>query len=125
MISCDCSGDFDNWVEQYGEDFLTLDTIRSRKCASCGEKIEVGEEALHFLSYRQPRSDYEERRFGESVSMANLYLCESCGEIWLNLNAIGLCVTFGDMRDAQKEYWELTGFDPEKYATETPYKGIL
>ena len=118
MISCDCDGDFDNWVELYVEEFLPLDTKRSRKCASCGEKIAVGEHSLHFLSYRQPRSDYEERRFGESVPMASQYFCESCGEIWLNLDAVGLCVVFGDMRDAQKEYWELTGFDPAKYTTE-------
>ncbi len=64
-------------------------------------------------------SDYEERRFGDRVYLRDLHLCESCGEIWLNLRAIGLCVTFGDMREALHEYWDMTGFDPAKYQEAT------
>ena len=114
MLSCDCSGDYDYYVEQLG-DFSPLGTVRSRRCSSCNKKIKVGETALCFSSHRSPRCEYEENRFGDEVPLANLFFCESCGEIWLNLNATGLCVTFGDMREALQEYWQMTGFSPDKY----------
>lgn len=66
---------------------------------------------MAFERYRSPLSDIEERIQGDEVSLADWYLCESCGEIFLNLNAIGYCYYLGDdIRENLKEYWDLTGF---------------
>jgi len=68
---------------------------------------------LKFDCFREPNCDYEESRFGDEVPMAYKYMCESCGEIFLNLADLGYCITLGDnMRDLLMDYWDLTGFDP-------------
>jgi len=112
MLSCSCDDDYDNWVEP-AKDFEPLSTKRSRRCGSCEKKIAVGEICLNFKHWRNPRSDYEESRHGDEVLLADLYMCESCGEIWLNLTDLGYCLSFGDIRDDLQYYWEMTGFHPD------------
>ena len=114
MLSCSCGSDCESWYEAT-KDFTPLNKVYSRKCASCEERIPVGAPALMLLCYREPRSLYEEHRFGEEVPMAEKYYCEKCGEIYMNLTAVGYCLNMGDMREAQQEYWGMTGFDPAKY----------
>lgn len=112
MLSCSCYDEYEYYVEEFKDGFQPLDTKRRKRCYSCKKVLEIGEVVLPFRSYRRARSYYEECRFDDEVPLANKYLCEHCGEIWLNLNATGLCVIFGDMNDALKEYWEMTGFKP-------------
>ena len=115
MLSCNCDYDDYAWMASHDEDFSTLDTKRGRKCLSCGEWLPVGSAVLRFSQWRDPRSDYEERRFGCEVPMPDIYYCEECGGLYLSLSDAGLCVTIGDMRKAIREYWEMTDFDPAKY----------
>lgn len=115
MLSCSCDHDDYAWLAEPADDFSTLDTVRGRKCFSCGEWLPVGSTVLCFIRWRDPRSDYEESRFGCEVPMPNIYYCEECGGLYLSLTATGLCVIIGDMREAIQEYWDMTGFDPAKY----------
>jgi len=78
--------------------------------------IEIGNLCLAFERYRSPLSDIEERIFGDEVRLVDWYLCESCGEIFLNLNALEYCYYLGDdLRENLQDYWDLTGFNPAKY----------
>ncbi len=118
MSLCSCDFDGESWVDP-AEDFAPLETKRSRKCVSCENRIVVGELSLHFFSYRAPRCEYEDRRFGDGVRTADLYMCERCGEIYLNLSAAGLCISVGrDMEEALQEYQQMTGFNPKAYQQE-------
>lgn len=128
MLSCN-SGYGMDWDEDtiyfsHSEDFAPLDTIRSRKCFSCGRKIKPGDMALMFSRFRRPSSEYEERRFGDEVYLADAYFCEECGEIYFNLTGIGYEVLIGDMREALLEYWEIIGFDPFKYSDKVVIAGL-
>lgn len=115
-LSCDCGyGDYDQWFIP-ADAFSVLDTKRSRKCPSCEQRIPVGATVLPLFCFRVPRGNYEERRFGDEVPMANHYYCEKCAEIYLNLSAVGFCLNMDmDMREKLREYWAKTGFDPKKY----------
>ena len=40
-------------------------------------------------------------------------MCEDCGGIFLNLTAIGYCITIGGhMKEVLQDYWDITGFEP-------------
>lgn len=119
MLSCSCSDDYESWYIP-ADDFAPLNTVRSRKCASCGERIPVGALALRLWGYRQPRGDYEESRFGDEVPIADLFYCEECGEIDMNLRELGYCLNVGDKREDLQEYWKMTGFDPKRYEEPVP-----
>ena len=102
-------------------DFESLDSKRRKRCESCNEFIEIGADCLSFQRFREPRCYYEEERFGDEVPLADKFLCSKCGEIWLNLTAIGYCLCLGDdMRESLREYWELTGFKPETLTAPVP-----
>ena len=114
MLSCDCycGGDYEWWYLP-PDDFSQLETKRRRRCKSCKELISIGANCMAFECYTYPRSDIEERIYGDEVPMANRYICEKCGEIYLNLTSLGYCYYLGDnLADYLKEYWELTGFLP-------------
>lgn len=115
MLSCSCNyDDYEYWVNP-DDDFSTLNTKRSRKCESCREKISVGKTVLRFECFRVPKCEYEENRFGDEVPLADKFLCESCGEIHLNLTAAGYCMVLGhDHRDDMREYREMVKFSKEE-----------
>jgi len=115
VLSCTC-GDQYEWYYIPPDDFGQLSNRKRRpRCVSCNALIDMGADCLEFESYREPRSYYEECRFGSEVPMASRYLCESCGEIFLNLSSLGYCIALGDcMKDLLKDYWELTGFTPTR-----------
>lgn len=121
-LSCECpewDGDPYSWCYFHPEDFEVMPGKRRSRCSSCGELIDIGAPCLIFQRMRSPRTDIEERIHGDEVWLASKYFCEKCGEIYLNLSAVGYC--FGptdNMTDAIKEYWELTGFTPKSpYST--------
>jgi hypothetical protein len=120
MLSCSWDYEADRYAEAHSG-FAALSTKRARRCRPCKLKIKPGDTCLKFYCCRDPRSDYEENRFGGEVPMADAYLCESCGEIFFNLYELGCCVGIGhNMREKMRDYWEMTGFDPEKYMEAQP-----
>jgi len=93
------------WYYEQPDDFIVLDTKRSRKCCSCGGRIKVGEMTLRYYRHRLPACDIEERIYGDEVAMTTQYMCESCGDLALNLKELGYCTPPGDdMRELIKEY---------------------
>lgn len=116
MLSCGFDSDCVDWYWRCdNEDVSPLDTKKPRKCASCGAVIPVGANCLPLERWRDPRGVYEEERFCDGVPLAPYFFCPDCAEIYLNLSATGLCVEMGNMHDALREYWRMTGFDPAKY----------
>lgn len=119
-LSCSCDfepepGDKCWWPP---EDFIVFSEKRRKRCVSCGKLIELGSSVLKFRRFRIPNAEVECKIYGEDgeIPLAPWYVCEKCGEIYLNLVAIGYeCIVPREILAAQKEYWELTGFDPEKY----------
>jgi len=115
-LTCNC--DFDPkgwWYEIRSKDFETLKTKKRKRCASCKNLIDVDSDCIKFQRFRSPYTDIEERICGDVIQRADRYLCESCGEIYLNLNDLGYCYFLGDdLRENLRDYWELTGFKPEK-----------
>ena len=137
LLSCSC--DYERSFEP-GEflyycgapEFKPLDTSRAKRCVSCGAKIKVGETCVKYKRYRYPWTDAEARiccgcdlddSFCDepTIRMADHYHCEWCGEMYENLTELGFnCLSPGNnMRDALKEYHELTGFNQPKKDVET------
>lgn len=118
-LSCSCvdyDGEPGTWAYYHPEDFTILETKRRKRCSSCKELIGIGSECLEFRRIRAPYTEIEENISGTEIPIASLFMCEKCGEIWLNLTAAGYCLTPEDnMERDLKEYWETTGFQPEKY----------
>ena len=77
------------WDQEF---FFPLATKRHRACRSCKEKIEVGDRCIEFERYRNSENDIEERIYGTEVQLASWFMCEKCGEQYLNLEALGYCV---------------------------------
>lgn len=104
-IACECSDDFDYYVDK---PFATeLKTSRRKRCTSCKVLIDIGEDCLSFPSWRRPRSDIEERIHGDEVPLANVYMCEKCGNIYESLSELGFCVDLDEpMKYALSEYHE-------------------
>ena len=115
MLSCSCQEwDGDGWGYISEADFSVLATKNRRRCCSCKDLIGVGSMCVKFDRLRNPKNDIEERIHGDEVHLAAYYLCEKCGEIFLNLDALGYCMDIrGDMNERLREYHELTGFKKE------------
>lgn len=118
-LSCSC-GDYYEWFYSFSSN-LDFSNITNRvyrpRCQSCKRKINLNELCLCFDCYRDSKTDIEESIYGDEVPLADKYLCEQCGEIFLNLESLGYCLSLGeDLRETLREYHELTGFKPEAYA---------
>jgi hypothetical protein len=98
-------GDGENWWE-CNLNLYPLATRRRRKCCSCGNPIQIGEECGHVNRARGPQNDIEERIYGDEVPMAKWYLCETCTDLAVSLDELGFCFSLGgDSIAAQiKEY---------------------
>ena len=124
-LTCTCGeydGDSGGWAFIPAEDFVKFEGKRRKRCSSCNELIEIGADSLRFSRWRSPCSIVEEHIYGSDgeVTIAPLHMCEKCGEIYLNLTEAGYCLSpDNDMREHMKDYWEMTGFTPEK-DSETP-----
>ncbi len=123
MLSCECDyDDYDNdavWYYNVPEWFQVHLPTRRKRCKSCGKFIAIGDECLEFERSRDARSEIEERIYGsgwDAVPLASYYHCKDCGEIYLNLSAIGYCIPPDtDMQKALQEYHELSGFKKDVY----------
>jgi len=119
MLSCSCSDfspeDPGDWWYFIPNDFTKLETHRRRRCCSCNQLIDIGSDCLDFWRERLPYTEIEERISGEEIAISSLYMCESCGEIYLNLSAIGYCPDIkNNMQECLSEYHKLTGFRREE-----------
>jgi len=125
-LNCSCGEAYDcDWYYQPSEDFSVLDTKRSRRCRSCNTLIKPGSDCLSFIRTREPLNDIEEEIYGsgwDSVPLATWYQCLKCGEMYLNLHALGYCIEPDENIFALlKEYHELTGFKSvERHLAKSP-----
>jgi len=131
-LSCSCDWDYDRdpgdwtyeWKEPESVDFEPLQTGRRVRCCSCNELIDIGDLVIRHRRHRYPYDEIESQIKGcgdledalcdpPAIGMANHYQCERCGEIWLNLQALGFeCLSPGEnMEDALAEYHEMTGWE--------------
>lgn len=84
---------------------------KRKRCWSCKQLINIKSWCIRFNRFRDTMNDMEERIYGDHKRLADWFLCESCGEIYLNLDAIGYNIWLDDnMNDLLKEYHKLTGF---------------
>ena len=114
-LSCECSDDYDYYVDA-PNDYSELATSRRKRCMSCDSLIDIGSIVLQFGSWRRPLNDIEEAICGDEVQLANKYLCEECGDIYTNLSALGFCVDFGEsMKVTMQEYIDI--YQPLKIST--------
>lgn len=94
-ISCGCDYDDDyEWRYTPPDYFEALQTKRSRKCCSCGCTLKPGAEVAKFERSRPPRGDIEEAIYlGDDVPMADWYMCEECGGLFMALSGSGYCIS--------------------------------
>ncbi len=120
-LSCSCDYEPEPGMKcwQAGEDFSRMPLLSRRKrCCSCNKLLEPSSTVVEIERNKIPETDVEVRIYGENgeIPLASWYLCEKCGEIYLTLADIGYeCIYPPSTLAAQKEYWEETGFDPDKY----------
>ena len=57
-----------------------------RKCYACNKQINSGD-----IMYRQNLYDYDDYKF-----VAPLFFCEECGDMMLNLEALGYCYNLAE-----------------------------
>lgn len=116
-LSCICPyDDLDApWYYYAPDDFSTFKLFRSKRCVSCGCLVSYGSLVLVFPRFRFAYTDIEEKIYGHGneIPLASWFMCESCGEIFLNLTEIGYCFQLCknmDMPGSLKEYQEISGF---------------
>jgi len=115
MLSCSC--DFDNddsWYYYSPDNFSVFSRRKRARCCSCDTLIDIGAQCIEFPRYRCPRTEVEERIYGSEIKLAHWFMCEKCGEIFLNLDSLGYCLRLGEsMQENLEDYWYLTGFKRE------------
>ena len=105
-LSCGCDdyGAAAWYFEERG--FSPLKTTRGRRCRSCKTILKPGTECLELTRFRGPRTDFEERIYGDEVPLAAWHLCERCGDIYSSLTELGFCVDPTESMDSQlAEYY--------------------
>jgi hypothetical protein len=108
-LSCSCGEwDGDGWAWTSSGDFTTLNTSRRKRCCSCKKLIDIGATVVTFERVRHPITEVEMQIYGDGaeINLAPWYMCEICGEIYLNLDALGFCVDieYDSMQELLKEY---------------------
>lgn len=94
-LTCECP-DYggEGWMYFPPDDFSILQTKRRRRCKSCKELIDKGALCLEFGRMKYPETDFEISFYGDDteIDLPAYYMCESCGEQYLNLSELGFCV---------------------------------
>lgn len=109
-LTCSCGYDDDPaWYVWNPATYSEMPVgARRKRCASCGELIEAGSVVAEFTRSRCPRSDVEERLYGEgpTVPLAAQYLCETCADLFFSLFELGFECVMPDenMRELVREY---------------------
>ena len=120
MLSCSCPDpDYDDveWFWYDPNDFTEFQALRRKRCCSCKKHmIALGEQCLEFKRFRYPAPDSIEADIkGEDaeIPIASHWMCEKCGEIYLNLEDLGYCMDITEpMEECLQEYHEMRGFQP-------------
>ncbi len=101
MLTCDSGDDGDfEWYYDSPEDFTTLQTPKRKRCSSCKKLIDVGSVCLKF-----DRTKYDDN--GSEFPQAPWFMCEPCGDQYMNLTALGFCPNIAEnMIDLLAEYVE-------------------
>ena len=111
-LSCECdlSGDHD-WYYSSPDDYTTLQTKLRRRCKSCNTPIDIGAVCTKFEITRPTNCAMEEAIYGDERTMAPMFHCEACADIYFNLVELGFkCIMPNeDMRKLLKEYHEVYG----------------
>lgn len=109
-LSCHAFDEEAAWYFESPENFTAFAGEKRKRCGSCKELIEKGALCLSFFCYRDPKNDIEERINGDQVPIAPKYLCEKCGDQFMNLSALGFCVApVENMFELLEEYRENYG----------------
>jgi len=110
-LSCGCDWEIDPGITYWypADDFEKLETKRRKRCESCGQLINIGDDCVRFKKFKSPDTDIECRIYGEygEIPRASSYICEKCGEIYLNLvyTAGFKCLSpYENMNEMLKEY---------------------
>ena len=125
-LSCSCDsgrdidpGDWSYWFHDKDLYFENLNTLRRKRCCSCGELINIGAVCIRFSRYRYPYNAVEakikhddylfEMNYEPQIKIADHFQCESCGEIYFNLTELGFeCLSPSEnMPGMLEEYKEL------------------
>ncbi len=113
-LSCSCDFDKDDHESWYyfPTNFTTLTTTKRKRCKSCDDLIDKGSVVVEFENWRHPTDEIEERCKGEEIQIASFFMCEKCGEIFLNLSALGFCMDldYSTMQRCLADYHQMTGF---------------
>lgn len=138
-LTCSCDWDWEpepgGWSIDWQQDldFEPLETSRRKRCKSCGELIDIGSLVIRFECFRYPYTEQESRRHGRDwddwneepwIPKAPIYLCEKCGEIFLNLRSVGFECLYPteNMPDMLNEY--KSTYDPQPLNGETKKQKI-
>lgn len=123
MLTCSCDFELEEpgqWQFYCPTDFSVFQAKRRKRCCSCKALIDIGAPCLRFDRERLPCTEIEEKIEGDLIEMAPLWMCEQCGEIYLNLSDIGYCLDITKrMSEYLKDYWEITEYIPANKALET------
>lgn len=96
------------WYFVVPDDYSIAQRTKSgrRKKCSCGTLINPGEICLVFDCSRTPRTDIEERIYGDEVPLANRLLCERCADLYFSFFELGFNQVSPNesMPDLAKEY---------------------
>ena len=112
MLSCSCLFDNDDgWYYYPPSNFSVFSRLKRKRCCSCNKLINTGAQCVEFSRHRSPRTDIEEKIHKSEVRLAHWFMCEQCGEIFLNLDSLGYCIRLGEsMQENLKDYWRMTNF---------------
>lgn len=108
-LTCYCDdGDVDWWYEA-AAGVAPLATRRGRKCCSCKERIQVGDECKRLRRWRAPEPDsVAERIYGDEEPLTTWYLCDRCAGLYESLDSLGFCISMpADMRTMCREYAQM------------------
>lgn len=112
-LSCDCpdGGDY-AWYYYTPDDYSTFPPRRRVRCCSCKTLISPGDTVGEFKRSRHPRTDIEERIYGEcgEIWLAPNYMCETCTDLYYSLTELGYCITMDEgesMQDLAKQAAEI------------------
>jgi len=112
MLSCGCDfeGDLDLPFYYIPNDFQTCKSFKKVRCVSCKKPLKRFDLSVKFSWFLLKGADYDDDYKINGVD----YMCEDCGEKYLNLTALDFCIQVGpgiSMDDYMAEYHEITGFN--------------
>lgn len=115
-LSCSCNEwDGEGEGHWYPEDYSVLDTKRRQRCPSCNALINVGALCAKFHRFRGPKTEVEERIYGEEIPLAAKYICETCADLYFSLKELGYCPGWWEeMRELAQEYAEEKVWEAEE-----------